>query len=222
MVDDPSKIPSFLRVPPRVDDLPLSEKKSHKPSQHSWLFKDEKNKFDFVKGRIFYNDQDLAHLISENLSHLPANYWTHLAKRLNLYRKWVLTQAQDPEELALFAALVQAFLTKIFGRIKKKLDETVDGVAFHFEEEQLLLNGVNVHAFIRLAREKPNKRVKIFLKGLKARMEILLRNQWNNEDYEKIRDVIGQLMQEIDEILTGKKIAAYQAPPVILLKDLNK
>ena len=223
MSTDPLNLRNLLRLPPRIDDLPLAEHEAREVVKQSWEFQDGEHKFDFLRGRIVLNNQDLAYFISENLTHLSAHYWTNLAKKLDNYRKWALHHAQDPEKLAMLAALVQAFLAKIFGRIKKKFDETVDGVSFHLEEGQLLLNGINVNAFIRLAKKYPdNKRAKVFMKGLRGRLKLLLTNQWGNNEYEKIRDVIVGFIRLIDELLEEKSPGLYELPPTVLLKDLKK
>ncbi len=160
MEHDPFNLRHLPRLPPRIDDLPLSEHKPFEQVQQQWRFEEDGQRFDFQNGRIIVNDQDLAYFMTENLTHLSASYWTNLAKRLHSYRQWAIHHARDPESLAQLAALIQAFLAKIMGRVKRKLDETIDGVAFHLENGQLLLNGVNVNALIRLAKKYPEKNIK--------------------------------------------------------------
>src|SRR5436190_10659763 len=165
-----------IRIPPRIDSLPLPERETGRPPPKGWQFEVQGQKFDFQGGKILLNGQNLAQLISDNLTHLGANYWTTLSKRLAQYRDYATVSVDDPESLGQFFALLHAFLTKIYGRIKKKFDETIDGVSFHLEDVQLLLNGVNVHAFIRMAKKKRTDKARIFLKELRNRLAVLQSN----------------------------------------------
>ncbi len=159
------------------------------------------------------NQQELSQLISENLTHLAASYWSDLAHRLEDYRRWAMGRVRDPEQLAIFAAVIHALLQKLGGRLKKKFDETVDGLAFSLEEGQLLLNGINVHAFIQMAQKNPTQKAKIFLKGLKNRLGILLSNRLGNPSYERIRDVAEELFSQIDVELAKTANDIIYLPP---------
>lgn len=186
--------------PPIIPGIGVSPDKPQE-QEAGWEFRQGDTLFNFAQGRLLMNHQDLAQLVSENLSHLAASYWTTLARRLEEYRQWALGRATDPEQMALFAGMIATLLYKIEGRLKKKFDETTDGVAFHLEEGQLLLNGVNVHAFIQMAKRNPTQKAKVFLKGLKNRLGILLSNRFGNRNYEKIREVVERLCYEIDQEL---------------------
>src|SRR5918996_5281122 len=129
-----------IRIPPRIDSLPLPEREIREQPAQDWRFQIQGQRFDYKNGRILLNNQNLAELIGENLTHLSAQYWTTLSRRLARYRDWATISVDDPEALAKFSALLHAFLTKIYGRIKKKFDSTIDGVSFHLEDGQLLLN----------------------------------------------------------------------------------
>lgn len=205
-----------LRIPPRIDQLPLSEQETREPPK-GWAFEVDGQNFDFSQGKLKYNGQDLAKHISENLTHLGAHYWTSLSKRLALYRDWATLNVNDPEALGKFIALIHAFLTKIYGRIKKKFDETIDGVSFHLEDGQLLINGVNVHACLKMAQKRRTKKGRIFLKGLRGRLAVLQANRSGNPSYEKIRETVDQLAAAIDEELKKTSGVIPLPPPAPLL-----
>lgn len=205
-----------VRIPPRIDQLPLSEQETREAPK-GWQFEVEGQKFDFLKGKLQYNGQDLAQHISENLTHLGANYWTGLSKRLALYRDYATLNVDDPEALGKFIALIHAFLTKIYGRIKKKFDETIDGVAFHLEDGQLLINGVNVHACLKMAQKRRTKKGRIFLKGLRGRLAVLQSNRSGNPSYEKIRETVEALASAIDAELRMNPDVIPLPPPAPLL-----
>jgi len=198
-----------IRIPPRIDSLPLSDRETREAPSRGWKFEVQGQKFDYQGGKILLNGQNLSQLISDNLTHLGANYWTSLSKRLALYRDYATVSVDDPESLGQFFALLHAFLTKIYGRIKKKFDETIDGVAFHLEDGQLLLNGVNVNAFLRMAKKKRTEKARIFLKGMRNRLAILQSNRSGNPSYEKIRETVNQLAAAIEAELS-------QYPPTVI------
>jgi len=201
-----------IRVPPRIDHTPLSDRDTARESPKNWKFEVQGQRFDYRQSKILFNGQNLAELIGENLTHLGANYWTTMSRRLAQYRDWATISVDDPESLGQFLALVHAFLTKIFSRIKKKFDETIDGVSFHLEDGQLLLNGVNVHAFLKIAKKKRTDKGRIFLKGLRNRLAVLQSNRSGNPNYEKIRETVNRLAEEIENELKAYVPTVIELP----------
>lgn len=201
-----------IRVPPRIDRLPLSDKEAEGAPRRGWQFEAQGQRFDFRQGKILLNGENLAALIKENLTHLGANYWTTLSKRLALYRDYATISIDDPEALGKFLALIHGFLTTIFHRIKKKFDETIDGVSFHLEDGQLLLNGVNVHAFLKMVKKHRSEKGRIFLKGLRNRLVVLQSNRSGNPNYEKIRETVDQLALAIEQELQNYPPLVIELP----------
>lgn len=200
--------------PPKLPEIDIPDRQVEgQPASQDWEYQAGNAVFDFRGGRILLNKQDLSKLISENLSHLGASYWAQTARHLENYRQWAMKRVRDPEQLAVFAALIHAFLTKIGGRLKRKFDETMDGLAFHLEDGQLLLNGINVNAFIDMARRHPTPKAKVFLKGLKNRLGLMLSNRLSNLNYEKIRGVVEDLTRQIDEELAKGMDEVIYLPP---------
>ncbi len=200
-----------LRIPPRIDNLPLAERERQNPPSWSWRFQVEGDEFDYHHERIWLNGNDLSVLINEKLKQQGAHYWTALGKRLGRYRDWATVHVEDPESLGKFSAIVHAMLTRIFGRIKKRFDETIDGVSFHLEAGELLLNGLNVHGFLEMAKKHRTEKSRLFLKGLRNRLAILQSNRSGNPNYEKIRDTVDRLSIDIENELR------HWVPPVIAL-----
>lgn len=202
-----------IQTPPLLPGVGIPERQYEERPFETWEFRRGNTAFNFLNGKILMNKQDLSKLISENLTHLSASYWTQIARRLDEYRQWALRHISDPEQLAVFAALVHAFLNKIGGRLKRKFDEKVDGISFHFEEGQLLLNGINIHAFVEMSRKHPTQKARIFLKGLKNRLGLMLSNRHGNPNYEKLHDVVEDLMHEIDRELSKPLTEIILLPP---------
>lgn len=207
-----------IRIPPRVDQLPLPEREIHREPQ-GWRYQIEGQEFDFRQGKVYLNGEDLVKHLRENLTHLGAHYWTVLSRRLARYRDWATVNVEDPEGLGGFFALVHALLTKIFGRIKKKYDETIEGVSFHLEDGQLLINGINVGACLRMVRRRPTKKGRIFLKGLRNRLAILQSNRQGNPNYEKIRETVERLAEEIDQELKHPTVIELPPPTIPRLES---
>jgi len=208
-----------IRIPPRIDKLQLPERELQREQPKGWRFTIDGQAFDFRQGKLILNQQDLAKHLRENLTHLGAHYWTALSRRLARYRDWATLNVDDPEELGTFFALVHAFLTKIFGRIKKKFDEIIDGVGFHLEDGQLLINGVNVNACLKMVKKCPTRNGRIFLKGIRNRLAILQSNRSGNSSYEMIRETVDRLAFAIDEELKASLVIELPPPSKPLLES---
>jgi len=208
-----------IRVPPRIDSLPLPDRETRRAPTQDWRFTFQGQKFDYQGGKILLNNQNLAELIGENLTHLSSQYWTNMTRRLARYRDWASLNIDDPDALAKFSALLHAFMTKIYGRVKKKFDETIDGVSFHLEDGQLLLNGINVNAFREMAKKHRSEKGKIFLKGLRNRLAILQSNRGGNSNYEKIRETVDRLAAAIEKELLQYSMNVIALPAPALPPD---
>ncbi len=199
-----------ITLPPIIPKINIPEQQVEEKQPESLLYQFDGIEFDYSGGRLLMNRQEISRLISDNLTHFPASYWSNVAYHLENYRKFVMKRIQEPDQLAIFSALVQTLLHKLSGRLKRKLDETVDALTFSVEDGQLLLNGINVNAFLEMAKQNPTQKAKIFLKGLKNRLGIMLTNRLGNPNYEKIRSIAHDLFDQIDQEL-GKP------PPGIIL-----
>ncbi|MDO8520382.1 MAG: hypothetical protein Q7T11_09530 [Deltaproteobacteria bacterium] len=167
--------------------------------------------WNFSSGRIILNGKDVGLIIEQSRGE-PAAFWSKLANDLDDYRKFYLRKysrkrkkkgvivLDDPTgELGHLSAMVEAYIGKIMRILKRKYDETADGLSYVLDEDgQLCVNGVNVTSFIEMARDYPSKKAQIFLKGLKTRLGIILSNKARSHNYEKIRETIQTLFLEID------------------------
>ncbi|MCB1214654.1 MAG: hypothetical protein KDK66_04175 [Deltaproteobacteria bacterium] len=185
-------------LPPRVDQRPLTAEDQRSALQpQAWRFNIEGENFDFKKGKLLLNGQDLAEHVSTNLSQMGAYYWTNLARRLGRYRDWAMLHVEDTEALGRLFGLVNALLAKVYGRIKKKFNETIQGVSFHLEDGELIINGINVGACLSMVQKKRSQKGKIFLKGLRGRLTVLLENH-GHSSVEHIRDTLENFAAKID------------------------
>lgn len=184
-------------------------------------------RWNFSKGKIVWNGEDVGKLIDRSRS-LPSSELSRLAQDLNLFRNYtlrryskkrkkkvggeVVIEEYDPSgELGKLSALVDAYIAKIMRLLKRKYDETADGLSCTLDENgQLIINGMNVHSFIEMAGNYPSKKALLFLKGLKNRLGVILGNRSANPSYDKLREVITSLIDAIDDEL--KRIVDKESP----------
>ena len=114
------------------------------------------------------------------------------------------------EELATLLALCDAYTARIGEFMKNRYNETQSGLRLNFDEGgQLILNGMNVSTYVALCRDHPTPKSKIFLKGIRSRLCYILQNKNGSSNYDRIREVIMGLFEEIDQILTPTQ-SVYQ------------
>lgn len=174
-------------------------------------------RWQFFKGQILINGQSLNSLMDDAVEK-PAQHWSDLANDLNAFlnasikrfprrKRKVLADGKtndfdeiDPTgELGQISALVEAYVGKIMRILKKKYDEKKDGISYTLDEnDQLVLNGMNITAFLKTAKEYPSGKAKLFLSGLKNRLGYILAGKTNSSSYEKIHGATLKIFEEID------------------------
>jgi hypothetical protein len=149
--------------------------------------------------------QDPA-LLSALARELEAYKKARLARRNRLAREYPRVVAQEDDELGVLFAVCDAHIEQIGRHIQKRYDQTRDGFAVEFDENgQLILNGMNVHAFVASCKTAPSEKSRVFLKGVRTRLGRVLENRSGSSLYEKLRDVITGLIAEIDSFLNAAK-----------------
>lgn len=169
--------------------------------------------WEFTKGTLMLDGKNITALI-ENEGQYSAAFWSAVSHDLDEFRNKYIRQKikqnvkkkgdeVDPDgDLGHLSALVDAYIGKIIRLLKRKYDETKDGMAFHLDEEgQLTINGMNITAFIEMARYYPTDKARVFLKGLKNRLGIILSNKAASPSYDKIYDVVMELFASIDRVI---------------------
>lgn len=171
-------------------------------------------KWAFDGRRILHNGADVAHIIAEPLTSKTTTEWSHLAQQIEAFKFYFMAKRRkkkfsllrkkneevDDPEISVVVALAEAYVEKITRKIKRRFDETADGLSFILDADgQMVINGMNVTAFIDMAKSHPSDKAKTFLKGLKNRLAILLANKSGSASYEGIRDKTAELMRQIDE-----------------------
>lgn len=105
-------------------------------------------------------------------------------------------------QLSQIFALCDGYIARVAELIKRRFDETKDGLSIAFDENnQLILNGMNIHAYVENCRENLNPKSLTFLQGIRTRLEHVLENKSHSRNFERLEDVIKALFAEIDEIL---------------------
>lgn len=128
-------------------------------------------------------------------------------KRARKAAKKAKLKASVESEVATILALCDAYIARIGEMMKNRYDETQSGLRLNFDEDgQLILNGMNVGAYIALCRDNPTPKSRVFLKGIRNRLYFILQNKGGARNYERISEVVMALFEEIDGILKGPKV----------------
>jgi hypothetical protein len=207
-----------IKVVPTVarGDLPQTKVDKHNLPTHGGI-KLPSGTWQFNQGRLILNGLFITDLI-ESHTEYPPSFWSQVVLDLEAFRdqtirkrlrKNIKKESQndiDPTgELGQLAGLVDAYITKIMQILRKKYDETQDGLSFCLDEAgQLTLNGVNVTAFIETVQSYPTEKARLFLSGLKRRLGPILQNRSSSASYDKIYDITMKLFAQMDHIISKK------------------
>ncbi|MDO8462557.1 MAG: hypothetical protein Q7S98_06870 [Deltaproteobacteria bacterium] len=194
------KVPGITPAPiqrPEVE-LPRHPETPYYPDS-ALTFVREGQRWTFNNGRVYLEGHDVGSLIADGK--LGVSYWVAIAEGLNDYKKKVGTSAREVIGFAKFAALIDALLEKILGQMRKNYNEKIFGLKWQLQDGQFILNGINVRSFLALYRLRKTEKAKRFLKGLRGKLASIQGGARGNSDYEKVQDVVDDLVQEIDETL---------------------
>lgn len=171
--------------------------------------------FNLVGRQLHYQGQAVGELIKKTATQNP-QFLSLLAQELEKFReestqkkktrffkfKKTTTDAYSDEELSLIHGLCDAYILKIGELVRQRYDQTQDGFNVTFDEnQQLILNGLNIHAIVERCRENPEQKSLLFLKGIRDRLMIVLQNKSANKNYERLKEVIDGLCGEIDSLI---------------------
>ncbi len=153
----------------------------------------------FDGASLMIDGLDVNRLINDNPGN--ANFFMGIAEGLADYRKRVVAEARDSDQFLKFDAMMEAVLGKILGKLKKFYDQKMSGMSWSLSDGQLILNGINIRSFLALYRLRKTDKARKFLSGLRGRLADVLENRRESPDYERIRDFVTDLHQEIDREL---------------------
>ncbi len=157
----------------------------------------------FQAGRVCVDGHDLNRLINDNPEN--AGFFMGVAEGLNDYRKRVVASRLSEDQFAKFDAMIEALLGKLMGKLKKFYDQKMSGLSWTLQNGQLILNGINVRSFLALYRIRKTDKAKKFLRGLKNKLALLLENRRESPDYERVRETLREIFEEIDRELAGEE-----------------
>lgn len=156
----------------------------------------------FSSGRVLVDGLDVDRLITDN----PENvgFFMGIAESLNDYRKRIVAARRSKDEFARFESAVEGLLSKLLGKLKKFYDQKMSGMNWTLQNGQFIMNGINVGSFLALYRLRKTDKAKKFLKGLKSKLAALLENRCESPDYERVREAIQQLYDEVSAELADE------------------
>jgi len=170
-------------------------------------FESDGSRWTFSEGKILLDGQEVNRMISG--TETDVSLWLGMAAGLNEYRKGILARSRGSDRLSRFEGVIEALLTKIFGRLKRVYDQKTTGVAWKIENGQLIINGINVRSFLAFYRLRPTVRARTFLEGLRRRLHLLLEGTAN----EKIHGMVLELCDEIQDGLSPEETPRPGRPP---------
>lgn len=170
-------------------------------------------------GTLAYQNQKLvmgglevAQMIAEAAKHNP-QFLSKIAREIEKFKKERIQFAKhlkkngklgkkEMKNLNEVYTLCENHIAKIGEVLKGRYDETQSGLKVNFDDDgQFILNGMNVNMFIESCRDNPTPKAKLFLKGIRGRLGHVLENKANARNFDRIQDVILQLLDEIDALL---------------------
>lgn len=199
--DDPLMRPNLPRLPQvRGAELPTSTKISY--AEQKLLF-GGRNIADVIREVTEENPQFLS-VIANELEKFKKDRLKNAVQRQKkkLFSDQVQSTEKTEDELSSLFSLCEAYINKISDTLKNRYDETQSGMQATFNEDgQLIINGMNVTMFIASCRENPTPKARLFLKGIRNRLNYILANKMSSRNFERIHDVILELFEEIDDVL---------------------
>ncbi|MBI1909145.1 MAG: hypothetical protein HYS22_03130 [Deltaproteobacteria bacterium] len=159
----------------------------------------EGQRWTFNHGRVYVDGHDVAALIADENAGI--SYWIAIAEGLADYKRKIGTSAKEVIGFAKFSALIDALIERILGKMKKAYNEKIFGLKWQLQDGQFILNGVNIRSFLALYRLRKTEKARKFLKGLRNRLLSIKNGAPGNTDFDKVEDVVEDLIAEIDKLL---------------------
>lgn len=153
----------------------------------------------YAGGKILLDGYDIHPLISEEEPTIST--LVGLASGLGDYKNRVSGLRWRPYGAGKLVGLIDAFLEKILGRVKRVYDAKMYGLAWTLKNNELIINGINIQSFLALYRVRRTRKAKKFLQGLKKKVDMLIANHAGSWSNEKVRHKILAIQKEIDEEL---------------------
>lgn len=162
--------------------------------------------------RLLLKGREIRELVDESLIGDRSRLST-IAGELEGFKKSQLERARRAQkrgrlppglmdDISRQVALAEAHLARIGGFLHDRYEETQSGVKFFLDEGgQLIMNGMNVHMFVEACKEYPTPKSRAFLKGIRARLAVILSSR-SGGHCERIREVVIALFSDIDGVLS--------------------
>lgn len=175
------------------------ERPSAPPPDPFFTFQRFGQTWTFSGGKVMLDGYDINPMISEEEPTIST--LIGLASGLGDYKKRVGSLRKKAHSTGKLLGMIDALLEKILGRVKKVYDEKMYGLSWTLKDNELIVNGVNVHSFLALYRVRKTRKAKKFLKGIKNKVDMLIANKAGSWRNEKVRRRILAIQREIDEEL---------------------
>ena len=162
---------------------------SPEPQEH-WTFEDS---------RIVLNGEDASELIDHHRDDI--GFLSGFSGGLELYRRHV--GEGSGEQRGKFFGVVQGLQEKIHRRLTGIYETLTSGVHVELSSGQLWINNIDVRAVMSLYRLRPTQKARVFLRGVRHKLALILGRGTD-------RHALEQTLDEIDTLLDTR-------PPADLL-----
>lgn len=189
---------------------------TEKPTSGNWQY---------INGQIYLNGKTISEVLREG-SYQPASFFSKLSSDLRQFQDYILVRRtkknwwkskkekrmalsdiDDGGDIGKLVALVDAYQGKISRIMLTKYNDASTGLSLTLDEDgYLILNGMNVDNFIETAKSNPNEKSKLFLKGMKDRLQQVLSQKAHSPNYHRLAGRVNELVLEIDEVINNMKL----------------
>lgn len=170
-------------------DLPLDHKVTfNRDAGEQWTYRD---------GHIYINDNDVEELIDGN--HHNIDLQCRISEALSDYRNEVY--GRRDHRYSSLANRIGSIQNTILSNLKRVYDEKIGGIYVSWGEDEFIINNVNIKVFLSMYRLRPTNKARSFLKGIKAKLALLLINKTGSPHYERIQDLIQFWHDEVNDAM---------------------
>lgn len=175
-------------------DLPLDNQLTfQRDCNEGWSYHD---------GHIYLNDEDIETVLDENNN--DVKFQSAVSDAISEYRDLVWRRGNG--QFAKFTVKADGVQEKILNNMKRIYDERTGGIKLSWGDGGYLLNNLNIRAIIAMYHVRPTEKAQKFLKGLKAKLALILVNKNSSPHYERVSKVVRTLYDEVDNAISQTPI----------------
>ncbi len=194
----------------RLGKIKPSNKLTEQAVDAVFSYERDGHRWTFEEGHILIDGYDVAPVINQEEPTIRT--LVGMASGLDEYKRHNERLAHRRPGVGKLVAMADALIERVMGRVKKIYDDKIFGVKWKLKGGDLIVNGVNIHAFLALYQVRKTEKAYQYLVGLQGKIDKLIANpsgSWRNE---KVRASLLQLRREIANELRHRPPADHPGP----------